>query len=180
MPVSEALRRLLRIRDLEEEQQRLALDAAVSELRRLELAYISARARERAGRGQIAQGVTSGDGTDRVAGMVEVGAARRHAKVLQPRIAAAEGEAARLREQFLVKRVERRQAETLIREAEALDAVEAGRRAQQRLDDWHGARVHGRGAEERGRTDRPDGEKVEVKKGESFGAVPEKEIKSQL
>jgi len=36
MAVSRALRRLLRIRDLEEEQCRLALDSAVSERNRLE------------------------------------------------------------------------------------------------------------------------------------------------
>jgi hypothetical protein len=38
---------------------------------------------------------------------------------------------------FLAKRVERRQAETLIHEIEAQDAVIAGRRSQQALDDWY-------------------------------------------
>ena len=40
------------------------------------------------------------------------------------------------RQAFLGKRIERRQAETLIEEAEALESVEAGRRAQRDLDDW--------------------------------------------
>jgi hypothetical protein len=38
--------------------------------------------------------------------------------------------------EFLGKRIERRQTETLIKEAEALESVEAGRRAQRDLDDW--------------------------------------------
>ena len=38
--------------------------------------------------------------------------------------------------EFLGKRIERRQTETLIEETEALESVEAGRRAQRDLDDW--------------------------------------------
>jgi hypothetical protein len=49
---------------------------------------------------------------------------------------------ATLRQEFLGKRVERRQAETLIRETEARDAIEAGRRGQQALDDWYRFRLH--------------------------------------
>jgi hypothetical protein len=40
------------------------------------------------------------------------------------------------RREFLGKRIERRQTETLIEETQALDKVEAGRRAQRDLDDW--------------------------------------------
>jgi hypothetical protein len=54
---------------------------------------------------------------------------------------------ATLREEFLAKRVERRQAETLIKETEARDAIEAGRRSQQNLDDWFGNRMHRKDAE---------------------------------
>jgi hypothetical protein len=49
-------------------------------------------------------------------------------------------EVAALRQEFLLKRVERRQAETLIGETEARDAVSAGRRAQQQIDDWYRSR----------------------------------------
>jgi hypothetical protein len=38
--------------------------------------------------------------------------------------------------------VERRQAETLIRETEAREAVEDGRRGQQTLDNWFSSRMH--------------------------------------
>jgi hypothetical protein len=47
-----------------------------------------------------------------------------------------------MRQKFLSKRVERRQAETLIRETQARDATEAGRRDQRALDDWYRFRLH--------------------------------------
>jgi hypothetical protein len=68
--------------------------------------------------------------------------------VLGPRIAEAELDVLGLREEFLSRRVERRQAETLIEETEALDALDAGRRGQQSLDDWYGNRMHRTEAEE--------------------------------
>ena len=40
-------------------------------------------------------------------------------------------------QEFLAKRVERRQAETLIEETEAREAIEADRRNQQSIDDWY-------------------------------------------
>jgi hypothetical protein len=38
--------------------------------------------------------------------------------------------------------VERRQAETLIAETEAREAIVAGRRGQQSLDDWYSSRLY--------------------------------------
>jgi hypothetical protein len=55
---------------------------------------------------------------------------------LAPRIADAESEVAARRQEFLAKRVECRQAGTLIREAEARDSVISARRTQQGMDDW--------------------------------------------
>jgi hypothetical protein len=51
---------------------------------------------------------------------------------------------ARRRQQFLAKRIERRQVETLIQKTEAKDAVDAGRRAQRDLDDWFLSRARQR------------------------------------
>lgn len=138
MPVSAALRRLLHVRGLEEEQQRLALETALAGLHALGLALERNRARERRGRRRIA---SAADQADRIGALVETQSATRHAAALVPRIAAVDREVARLREQYLSKRVERRQAETLIRETEAADALEGSRRAQQDLDDWFGARA---------------------------------------
>jgi flagellar biosynthesis chaperone FliJ len=142
MAASRALRRLLRIRDIEEEQSRLALESALSQLNRLEHALAATAERDRRGRRLVDASARTGELPDRLAGLEETRAAGRHAAALAPRIGDAElGVAARRRE-FLLKRVERRQAETLIQEAEARDAVEAGRREQQALDDWFRNRLH--------------------------------------
>jgi hypothetical protein len=142
MAVSRALRRLLHIRDLEEEQNRLGLESALGELRSLERALVAAADRERLGRRLVNASAHSGVLPDRLAGIEETRAADRHAAALEPRIEAMEGCVTALRQAFLLKRVERRQAETLIGETEAREAIEAGRRGQQALDDWHRSRQH--------------------------------------
>ena len=147
MAVSRALRRLFRIRDLEEEQHRIALESAVGELHTLADTLAAVTARGRHGRDLVQSNSDSGDCTDHQAGLVEMGSALRYGTFLAPRIVAAHDKAARLREKFLEKRVERRQAETLIQETETQDAVEAGRRAQQALDEWYRSRLFRQQAE---------------------------------
>jgi flagellar biosynthesis chaperone FliJ len=149
MAVSRALRRLLRIRDLEEEQSRLALDSALGELRRLEHMLAATFERERRGRSLVQDSVQTGQLADRLAGIEETRAAGRYAAVLEPRIDAAGEQVTQLREEFLLKRVERRQAETLIQETEAREVIEVGRRGQQDLDNWHSSRLYRKGSSER-------------------------------
>ena len=142
MAVSRALRRLLHIRDIEEEQSRLALESALSELNRLERALASTAERDRRGRQLIGGSARTGELADRLAGIEEGCAAGRQRAALAPMIAEAEIDVAALRREFLDRRVERRQAETLIREAEEHEAIEASRHGQQSLDDWYGNRLH--------------------------------------
>ena len=142
MAVSRALRRLLRIREIEEEQCKLALESALGELHRLEHALTATSALDRRGRRLVEASAHSGELRDRLACLEETRTANRLAEVLEPMIAGCEREVARLRQQYLEKRIERRQAETLIRETEAQDAVEDGRRSQQALDDWFSSRLH--------------------------------------
>jgi flagellar biosynthesis chaperone FliJ len=142
MAVSRAMRRLLRIRDLEEEQCRLALDKALSELNSLQQALTATAERARCGRRLVEASVRTGELSDRLAGIEETRAAGHHATALVPRIAEAELLVSAMRQKFLSKRVERRQAETLIRETQARDATEAGRRDQRALDDWYRFRLH--------------------------------------
>lgn len=137
MAVSSALRRLLRVLQLEEEQRHRALEAAAGELRQLQKAQAGVAARERAGRAMVAAGTRDGVLLDRLAGIEEMRLARHAAAVVRERIAEAEHTVAARRGEYLAKRVERRQAETLIQEAEAREAVESGRRGQQRLDNWY-------------------------------------------
>jgi len=188
MAVSPAMRRLLRVRDLEEEQHRAALESALGELHRLEAARAAARARERKGRERIVHSASSGDAADRIAGMVEAEAGQRRAVLLGRRIVEAELQAAELRRLYLLKRVERRQAETVIREAEALESVEGARREQQRLDDWFRAMGPARDATRTGeqspRTTTAPGkrrqlrENHEMKSGTETDALPEEELRS--
>jgi hypothetical protein len=142
MAVSHALRRLLRIRELQEEQSRLALESALGELHRLEHALTATVERERRGRSLIQASAQTGELTDRIAGFEETRSAGLHATALGPRIDGMGEEVTDRREEFLLKRVERRQAETLIQETEALEAIEDGRRGQQALDDWYSSRLY--------------------------------------
>lgn len=141
MAVSRALRRLLRIRELQEEQSRLVLESALGELHRLENAMTAAFAQDRQGRSLVQASARTGELPDRLAGIEETRAANRHATALVPRIDSAAEEVGGLRADFLLRRVERRQAETLIQETGARDAIETCRRSQQALDDWYGSRL---------------------------------------
>ncbi len=140
MAVSRALKRLLRIRELEEEQSRLALESALGELRELERALHRSAERGRLVRQLMAAGVETGELADRLAGLAEACAAARAAEWLAGRRPAAEREVEEQREEFLVSKTERRQAETLIDAVETRDAIEAERKAQYGLDDWHRSR----------------------------------------
>jgi flagellar biosynthesis chaperone FliJ len=149
--VSRALRRLLRIRELEEEQSRMALESAVGDLSRLQQALAATAERDRRGRRLVHASAASGEFRDRLAGLEETRTAGRLVTVLGPRIEETAKDVAALREDYLEQRVERRQAETLIEEGQARDAVEADRRSQMALDDWFRNRLHGAGAKERAR-----------------------------
>lgn len=142
MAVSRAMRRLLRVLQLEEEQCQSALESALGELQNLRRAVDAATERDRGGRRLVVSSAHSGELTDRLAGLEETRGAARRVAALRPWIQEAEQETAALRAVFLAKRIERRQAETLIQEAEAEEAVEAKRRGQQALDEWHLNRLH--------------------------------------
>lgn len=148
MAVSRALRRLLRIRDLEEEQCRIALEFAQGELNRLNQAQVATTQRERWGRRLVDESARSGELPDRLSGLEEARTADRLTRALASRIEIVQEDVVKLREEFLAKRVEVRQAETLIKETEARDALEAARRSQQTLDDWYRSRLHGEDADE--------------------------------
>lgn len=136
MAVSKSLLRLLRVRGLEEEQRKLALETELARLHRAEAELEACHARERRGRALL----RSVDVLDRVTAAVELEAARKQVIFLERRRGEAEREAASLRAAFLEKRTERRQAEALIEEARAADDAEARQRAQQQLDEWHASR----------------------------------------
>src|SRR5215472_15784604 len=142
MGVSRALQRLLRIRGLEEEQRRLKLEAALARLRALQQARDQAAEIEKQGRARVIESACSGELADRVAGLVQSDAARARMRMLEPRIASAEIETIDARREFLEKRVERRQAATLIEQATAKEELEQGRRSQGNIDEQFAARIY--------------------------------------
>jgi flagellar biosynthesis chaperone FliJ len=142
MHVSRPLRRLLRVLHLEEEETRRRLESALGDLRRLENSLEAAGVRDRSGRRMVNLSAQSGELADRIAGMEESLAAARRTAALKPWIRDAEQEVSARREVFLSKRIERRQAETLVDAAQARDTLEDARRTQRSLDEWHLNRLH--------------------------------------
>jgi hypothetical protein len=150
MAVSKAVRRLLRVRELEETLHRRELESVQSELAQLELALRAAGERRLAGWHLVASGVQSEDLCDRLAGMGEVQAGSLFGAVVKQRIHQSTLVAEEMRTALLNKRVEHKQAEMLIKAAEAREAIETDRRTQQSLDDWYLTRIPGERPEKNG------------------------------
>ena len=173
MAVSRAMLRLLRIRHLQEEQSHAELESAQGELRVLEQALRASLVRERRGRLLESLSAHTGEPADRAAAIEEMRAATAHSAYLQPRIADAQEDVNDHRGQFLARRVERLQAETLIDEAAARDAIEFGRRTQQAHDDWFLSRRSRRSeASAQPRIRRPNRKTLEVRSETSFDIGP--------
>ena len=131
------LRRLLRIRKLQEEQCAISLEAAAEELRELDNARIATLKRAHNGRCLVITSICSDEIHDRLAALEEIHAASHLAGMLSARIAVAESKVSQLREVLMAKRIECCQAETLLEKTAAQHAIETARRSQCALDDWH-------------------------------------------
>jgi len=140
MASERVLRRLLRLRELEEEQSRLTLEAAARKRDPVASEMDSAMARCAKGRGEMMRGVGTRDALVRFAGIEEMAIGEVRRERLRARAEDAERELARQREEFLERRTGRMQVETLAGEAALAAQAEADRRAQQMLDDWFGQR----------------------------------------
>ena len=149
MGMTKILERLLRIRDLEEQDRRAVFEKALAQLHLLQSARQAAWQMEKQGRARVAESVRSGDISDRQAGLVETSTARAKLRSIAADVYAAEQECLERREEFLQKRVERQQAETLRDEAAHRELQEAERRSQMGIDDWFGTRTHQRPAKDK-------------------------------
>jgi hypothetical protein len=136
LPIPQSLRRLHSIRSAEEQQFRTHMISAFAELRSLQNALERTQERLRLARTLIANSVRTAESEDRIAGLEEAAQADRLTRLLRDRIRVAEQHFVRSRAQFLEKRVERRQVETLLDAARKRDAVEESRKAQIALDEW--------------------------------------------
>ena len=120
------------------------MEAAIAGLRQLESALAAAGEQDRAGRRMISASAATGEAMNRLAGLEECCTARRRERMLRPRIAEAQQTVNARRGEFLSKRVERRQVETVVETMKATDAIEASRRGQRELDDWFLGKVRQR------------------------------------
>jgi hypothetical protein len=136
MAVSKTVRRLLQVLDLEEESRRRELETAQAELARLGAESRAAAKQQKDGRLLFALGVRGDELDDRLAGQAEVHDGRRRQNVLQRYIQELTQVVEALRAAFLEKRVEKKQAESLVKAAEARELLEKDRRNQQSLDSW--------------------------------------------
>jgi hypothetical protein len=137
MGASPSLRRLHSIREAEERQRRAQMESALADLRRLENALNCAFKKATQARALVASSVESGEQIDRIAALEEMAAAERQIKILPARIAAAETNVDSIRREFLTKRMERRQVESLLDAACAQETMEVKRKSQSVLDDCH-------------------------------------------
>lgn len=143
MPVSTSLRRLLRIREMQEEQDKSALQTALGEMSRLETALAATEERERSGRRMVGSGARRGSLADRIAGLEEMRAAAGMTKALSVRIAAAERHVVALRDNLLSSRMQRRQTKTLVEAGEARESAKEVRRIQSNSDELHRSQSKG-------------------------------------
>jgi hypothetical protein len=88
----------------------------------------------------VASSVLTGELLDRIAGLEEIRVADRKVKVLAAKVDAAKKQVQKKRQEFLDKRIERRQAEAVYDAMQARAAAEANRKGQLILDDWHRSR----------------------------------------
>jgi hypothetical protein len=143
--VKRVLNRLLRIRELEEEQSRLEFEFAVANRDRVFQARSAAVARQALGRSIFVAEASNRDTAGRTGAVIEMEQARRLLPLIEAHLAPAEAEVERKREAFLERRVARLQVETLESEERLAVREETARRAQQMLDDWYGRRPQKRG-----------------------------------
>lgn len=135
MSVSSGLKRLLRVRSLQEEQRRLALESARDECDRLQKLLAALRERAANGRVIVKQGIGSADSADRIVGLAEQDLALRVGAHLGQAIEAAELRLLAVRAHYLSARTEKRQAEVLIANRQQEEARENARKEQRVLDE---------------------------------------------
>lgn len=134
------LSRLLRLRELEEEMSRMELESAVGDRNRVAGEFAAAVNRQALGRQGFLVSIGDPDTAGRTGAVISMEQARKLSARIAPMLEAADREVVRRREEFLSRRTGRQQVETLVEGEQQALKEEAGRRAQQMLDDWYGRR----------------------------------------
>lgn len=140
MALSRALRNLLKIREMQEEQQKNALESAAAELRMIETALADAHTRQAAAHFGAFAGECV-DPLDRRALQLQAETETRRRELLHARRQDSQQVVESERALYLERRTERRQAEAVV-DAELLrDHKESERKLQREVDDWYGTRA---------------------------------------
>lgn len=143
MAAPHSLRRLHKLRQAEEEQRNALLRSALGELHKLESASRAVHGRLIRARLLLTQSLLSAEMTARFSALEEITASQRLVNALSARIHVVEAMVEERRENLLVKRVERRQAEALLDSIVEQQELQERRKAQVALDDWYRSRPAG-------------------------------------
>ena len=138
MPKKDTLNRLLRLRELKEDQSRMALESAAAVRDQMQGQLQQTLCDQAQGRLDFIAGVMAADLPVRIAGLLELESATARQNVVRPRLDAAERVMREKREEFLMHRTERLQLDSVVDQAKQLQQAATARRAQQMLDDWYG------------------------------------------
>lgn len=136
------LQRVLRIRALLEDLARLELESRSAEKRRLEMRAALQRSLSAAARSN-ALAVLSEAGTadDWMTGYADAEIFGWRGGKLRALAAARKPAVEKARNEFLERRLERRQVQALLTQAAEAEETERTRREQKRLDDWFQSRI---------------------------------------
>jgi flagellar export protein FliJ len=145
MASSKVLPRLLRLRELEEEQSRAELEASVGVRNRAAAELDRAIQRQNQGRVAFASAIERQNSAERTAATLVLGQVLGQRIEAEEVFAVAESEVELRRDAFLLKRMSRQQVETLVEKQVAQAREQTSRRAQQMLDDWYGRKTPRKG-----------------------------------
>lgn len=113
------------------------MESALAELRRIESALQRTLERSKRARELMISSVRTGEPIDRIAAIEEIATTDRLKHILTFKLEMAAKQADRFRWEFLSKRIERRQVEMLLDAARARAELEAKRKNQTSMDEWH-------------------------------------------
>ena len=140
------IRRLCTLRRLEEQHRATLLEEVKQRLQGIDEALKQSGEQRNDGRALVTESVVRGCVEDRVAGLEEIENAKRRLRALLIARTRSERQLVQSRDEFLAKRTERRQADTVLDAARREEARTAERRSQSELDDWHRMTHHRRAA----------------------------------
>ena len=119
----------------------MELELAVADRKRLQQDREVAIGQQNQSKQEIVSAIERSESASRITALLEVEHACNLRETIETHLVTAESEIIRQREEFLLRRTGRQQVEKLLEDAIRKSEIEAGRKAQQMLDDWYGQRI---------------------------------------